>query len=351
MGSGAGPGYLSLKIHSHPLHPRHSPIPLSPCSPTLKLPPAPRTQSSHSRGYIRSPFHFLPPHLIHHSPRLSQTQHPPSPCWHKLGPAKGNSPHHFQVPHQIPHNIRLPHLVPQLQTLIPTKAPIPPKLRLRIATGCVKMSSIGHLHAEASVLPVQDYLSLLSASFLACCLGPSHPSFHTVTAPSGTRQMKYTLQSRFHSTVAPYLSNGSLPPDQYTDTLQLLHTSAVQNYISSRPPNRVLQEPPPPVSEDERALPRPFRTTLAQLRSGFCPALKTYLERVGRSPDGLCPSCRGAPHTTAHLFSCPSHPTSLTVRDLWERPVAVAEFLPSLPFPFILPALQRPPPEPPPLGQ
>merc|ERR1712212_1070345 len=51
----------------------------------------------------------------------------------------------------------------------------------------------------------------------------------------------------------------------------------------------------------------------------------------------LCPSCRGAPHTTAHLFSCPSHPTSLTVRDLWDRPCAVAEFLPSLPFPFTLP--------------
>ena len=50
----------------------------------------------------------------------------------------------------------------------------------------------------------------------------------------------------------------------------------------------------------------------------------------------LCPSCRGAPHTTAHIFSYPSRPTSLTVRDLWDQNCSIAEFLPSLPFPFTL---------------
>ena len=208
--------------------------------------------------------------------------------------------------------------------------------------------------------------------------------------------MKYTLQSKFLPSVAPYLTDGSLPPDAYKSTIQSLHTSAVASTIASRPPNRVLQQPDPPIAEEEQTLSRPFRTTLAQLRSGFCPALNSYLERVGRSPDALCPSCRGAPHTTAHIFSrpfrttlaqlrsgfcpalnsylervgrspdalcpscrgaphttahifsCPSHPTSLTVRDLWDRPCAVAEFLPSLPFPFRLPPLPRPPPEPPP---
>ena len=221
-------------------------------------------------------------------------------------------------------------------------------------TGCVKMSSIGHLHAESSVLPVKDHLSLLSSQFLARCHVPSHPCHQVVTSPSGPRPMKYTLQSKFLPTVAPYLINGSLPPDTYKSTIQSLHTSAVASTIASRPPNRVLQQPDPPIAEEEETLSRPFRTTLAQLRSGFCPALNSYLERVGRSPDALCPSCHGAPHTTAHIFSCPSHPTSLTVRDLWDRPCAVAEFLPSLPFPFRLPPLPRPPPEPPPsppLGQ
>ena len=179
------------------------------------------------------------------------------------------------------------------------------------------MTDNGHLYSEVSVLPVQDHLSLLSSQFLARCLIPTHPSHSTVTAPSGPRQMKYTLQSRFLPTVAPYLTNGTLPPDTYRATIASLHTSAVSASISSRPPNRVLQEPAPPVSEEERTLPRPYRTTLAQLRSGFSPALNTYLERVGRSPDGLCPSCHSSPHTTSHIFTCPSHPTSLTVRDLW----------------------------------
>ena len=224
---------------------------------------------------------------------------------------------------------------------------------LRVATGCVKMTDIGHLHSETSVLPVRDHLSLLSSQFLARCLIPSHPSHSIVTAPSGPRNMKQTLQSRFLPTVAPYLTNGTLPPTTFKATLKSLHTSAVSSTISSRPPNRVLQAPAPPVSEEELDLPRPYRTTLAQLRSGFCPALNSYLERVGRSPNDLCPSCHSSPHTTSHIFTCPSHPTSLTVRDLWDRPCAVAEFLPSLPFPFMLPPLPPPPPQPPPapLGQ
>ena len=160
--------------------------------------------------------------------------------------------------------------------------------------------------------------------------------------------MKYILQSNLLPTVAPYLSNGCLHPDNYKATIQSLHTAAVTSAISSRPPNRVLEQPNPPISDEELTLPRAYRTTLAQLRSGFSPALNTYLERVGRSVSDLCPSCSSSPHTTAHLFSCPSFPTPLTMRDLWDRPRAVAEFLPSLALPVTLPPLPPPPPEPPP---
>ena len=38
----------------------------------------------------------------------------------------------------------------------------------------------------------------------------------------------------------------------------------------------------------------------------------------------------------APIFSCASHPTSLTARDLWDQNCSVAELLPSLPFPFTL---------------
>ena len=198
---------------------------------------------------------------------------------------------------------------------------------------------------------MHDHLSLLSSQYLARCLIPNNPSHSVVTSSSGPRHMKQTLQRRFHPLVAPFLTNGSLPADAFKETLDSLHTSAVQRTISSRPPNRVLQEPAPPVSEEELSLSRPYRTTLAQLRSSFSPVLNSYLERIGRSPDNLCPSCRGAPHTTAHLFSCPSHPTSLVVLDLWDRPCAVAELLPTLDLPYSFPQLPHSNPEPPPPGQ
>ena len=218
---------------------------------------------------------------------------------------------------------------------------------LRIATGCVKMTAISDLHAETHVLPVRDHLSLLCSQFLARTLIPSHPSHPITTSPSGPRSIRQTLQSHSLPSVAPFLSDGVMLPSDYKPTLAALHTSAVQSAIASRPPNRVLQAPAPEVADEEGSLPRPHQTTLTQLRTGFCSSLNSYLERIGRPPDDLCPSCRGSPHTISHVFSCPSHPTSLTVRDLWDRPCSVAVFLSSLPF-FSLPPLSRPPPEPPP---
>ena len=212
----------------------------------------------------------------------------------------------------------------------------------------MRMTNIGHLHAEASVLPVSDHLSLLSSQFLARCLIPSNPSHQIVTAPSGLRQMKNTLQSRFLPTVSPHLINGIVPPDSYRATIQSLHTSAVSSVISSRPHNRVLGEPSPGVAEEEATLPRPYRTALAQLRSGFSPVLNSTLELIEPGRGELCPSCRDFPHTTTHLFNCASHPTNLTVRDLWHRPRAAVEFLRSLPLPFNFPPAVQPPPEPPP---
>ena len=217
---------------------------------------------------------------------------------------------------------------------------------LRTATGCVKMTSIPHLHEESLILPVHDHLSLLSAQFLARTLVPSHPSHLITTASSGPRNMKHTLQSRFHSSVSPFLVNNSLPPDSYRTTIQSLHTSAVASTLAARPPNRVLSSVPPPIAEEELSLPRPYRSTLSQLRSGFCPALNSYQAVIDRDRSNLCPSCRTSPHTTSHLFTCESHPTDLGVRDLWDRPCLTMEFISSLPMFSFLPPLIRPPQSP-----
>ena len=210
------------------------------------------------------------------------------------------------------------------------------------------MTSIDHLHAETHTIPVNDHLALLSKQYLARTLQPSHPSHSVVTAPSGPRNMKHTLLSRFRRDVESFLdTSNTLPPENYTRTINSLHTSTVQQAIQSRAPNRILQTAPPPISDEEITLPRPHRTKLSQLRSGFCSSLNDYLERIGRAPSPLCPSCGVATHNVPHIFSCPLHPTTLRVGNLWDRPRTTAAFLASLPF-FKLPPIDRPPPQPPP---
>ena len=43
---------------------------------------------------------------------------------------------------------------------------------LKIATGCLKMSSIDHIHTEAEILNVRQHSELLSAQYLARCEVP-----------------------------------------------------------------------------------------------------------------------------------------------------------------------------------
>ena len=211
------------------------------------------------------------------------------------------------------------------------------------------MASIDHLHSEAKILPIADHLSLLSTQFLASALRPHHPYHQIVTAPPGPRQMKPTLQSKFLPTVAHHLQDNIIHPEEYEEVIKDLHTSAVQRALSAQGPNRVLGTSPPPISNTELALPRHYRTTLSQLRSGHCTLLRSYQARVGRAPDPMCPACHSEEQTTAHLFNCEETVTTLQPRDLWNRPCAVAEFLAGLPF-LELPPLPRPPPEPPPGG-
>ena len=77
------------------------------------------------------------------------------------------------------------------------------------------MASIDHLHEETEMLPVQDHLSLIFSQHLARAFQPTNPSRSVVTSPSGSRDMKQTLQSRFLHYVAPHLSSGIFPHTDY----------------------------------------------------------------------------------------------------------------------------------------
>ena len=76
--------------------------------------------------------------------------------------------------------------------------------------------------------------------------------------------------------------------------------------------------------------------------------LWSYLQRIGRADNGSCPECGGDEHTSSHIFNCPSHPTELTLSDLWVRPLEAAAFVASLgAFQDLPPLEDHPPPVPP----
>ena len=217
---------------------------------------------------------------------------------------------------------------------------------LRIATGSPMMASVDHLHMEAGVLTVREHLDMLCAQYLASSLQPNHPSYPVVTADSGPRTMKYTLQRRYSAEVESFKDESGAIEDPKM-ALDTIHRRAVDESIRARGNNRVLGTPAPRINEEEQTVPRKTRRTLSQLRSGFCPSLEDYRLRIGLSTSNLCPCCRQEEHSVQHVFECSAYPTDLQPLDLWLRPVLVAEFLRTLPF-FDLPGEERPPPEPPP---
>ena len=230
---------------------------------------------------------------------------------------------------------------------------------LRLITGCHTAASVDHLHSETEILPVKEHLHLLSSQYLARAMQPGHPSHDVVTLPPGPRKMKQTLASKCGPTVEPFLQNGVIPPTAYKKTINQIHSEVVRDSITNLADNRVLNAPAPKINPEETHLPRKTRATLAQLRSGHCARLKDYQHRIGKADDDYCPSCRVASDSTAHLFNCTSHPTSLSPEDLWRRPFEAASFLVNLPAFNDLPAVgppppprrrrgARPPPEPPP---
>ena len=156
---------------------------------------------------------------------------------------------------------------------------------LRTATGAHKIASIDHLHQVSLTLRVKD---MLSAQYLVNCLDEDHVSHGITTQELRPNLMKETLHSRHHSTVLPRLGSNRM------ESLQNLHTHAVDSAIQLQGNNRVLKKRPPPISEEQR-LNRRQRCTLSQLRSGHCHLLQDYKHRVFGEPSDICTDCEASP--------------------------------------------------------
>ena len=128
------------------------------------------------------------------------------------------------------------------------------------------------------------------------------------------REMKETIFIRHYQTVLPLLANKK-------GTLQALHISFVNTAIGNMKDNRVLNNRPPSINDEETLLPRRQRTTLSQLRSGYCKLLNSYKKRLKQSDSLSCPDCGMDPQDVPHLFDCMAHPNDLSPVNLWDKPI------------------------------
>ncbi|KAI5753717.1 hypothetical protein M8J77_002697 [Diaphorina citri] len=144
------------------------------------------------------------------------------------------------------------------------------------------------------------------------------------------RCIRKTVQE-YQPNIQTLVNTPILDSSQLKASLKIFHSSTVTAAISRYKPNRVLNTHPPPVSSEEKELPREARSKLAQLRSGFSTLLNSYRSRIDPNIRDECPLCAGTPHDTNHLFNCLAKPTTLTPIDLWENLMQAATFLDLIP--------------------
>ena len=109
------------------------------------------------------------------------------------------------------------------------------------------------------MLQVEDHLNLLSVQYLVHCLDTENVCHHINKMDQPPREIKDTLFTRHNQTMLPLLTNNN------KDTLHAIHTSFVNIAIDNMTVNRVLNNRPPPINDEETHLSRQ-RETLSQFR-------------------------------------------------------------------------------------
>ena len=120
-----------------------------------------------------------------------------------------------------------------------------------------------------------------------------------------------------------------LTDNDVRQNLKTIHSIIVQTHLNNRPPNKLLNRPPPEIDKTEETLPHSTRRRLSQLRAYKSPLLMTYLNKINEEdyPSPTCPLCNSNDHDTGHLFNCTEIPTDLTTESLWTDPVGAAALL------------------------
>ena len=160
---------------------------------------------------------------------------------------------------------------------------------------------------------VREHSELLSAQYLTRCLEPGNVCHSITTRATHERQMEETLYIRHRNNVELNMVKH--------DRKAALHNDAVDKAVKRHERNVVQDGWPPPISSSEKDLTRKERSTLAQLRSGYCRLLGSYKSRIKKDASlNVCADCGTTPHDVKHLFVCLAHPPTMIPSDLWSRP-------------------------------
>ena len=201
---------------------------------------------------------------------------------------------------------------------------------LRIATGCTSDTNINHIHDETKILPIEKHLRLHSSQLRQKASHPDHPLHRLTTQPQPPRLKKKTIfnNNQYTLNIDPDPTH-AIDENTIKQNMKTIHTTIVQDHLSNRPINKLLNRPPPDIDKKEETLPHSTRRKLSQLRTNKSPLLMTYLHKIdpANHPAANCPLCNDPNHDSLHLFNCPDIPTTLTVWDLWTDPVGVAALL------------------------
>ena len=110
-----------------------------------------------------------------------------------------------------------------------------------------------------------------------------------VTSPSGIRNKKIILQSRFLHRVPPYISNAILSISDYGTIIKSFHAKFVSDSKSLLTCSSVIHTTYRQIAAEKANLPGPYKTKISEPRSSSCSSLHFYREilELVSSPSAL----------------------------------------------------------------
>ena len=117
---------------------------------------------------------------------------------------------------------------------------------LRIATGCTSDTNINHINDETKILPIEKHLRLHSSQLRQKASHPDHPLHRLTTQPQPPRLKKKTIfnNNQYTLNIDPDPTH-AIDENTIKRNMKTIHTTIVQDHLSNRPINKLLNRPPP----------------------------------------------------------------------------------------------------------